>query len=81
MNAGQHLLEKSSLSSGSARAHLTSAFAAGNRLVVNDGIETEVVDMTFDADIADLEIILDVNLDVAEIELNDTEITIEVEEW
>jgi len=81
LNAAQYLLTKSSLITGAAGAHLTSALQLGTGLVVNDGVDMEVDFMTLDAEIDDTVVDAEVSDEAVSVELAETEIIVEVEEW
>lgn len=78
MNAGQYLLAKSSLASGTAAAHLLSLIATGSGLVVNDGIDVELSTMQITVELDDSPVSVEIADTPVEVELSTTEIIVEI---
>lgn len=80
MTAWALLLEKSSLTVGTAWQHLISALQLGAGLVVNDGVYVEIQNMEIEAALQDSDIAIEVSEKEVFAEIQDAVITIEVNE-
>lgn len=78
MNAGEYLLLKSSLTSGSAADHLLSAISSGDGLIINDGVMVEVSTVTVISQIDDIPILVEVSDHSIGIPLKSSEIIVEI---
>ena len=77
----QALLAASSLASGTVWDLITHPRTGGTGVVVNDGISVELSTMTFDVEIDEQGLDVQVIDEVPAVEINDNTIIIEVEEW